>query len=201
MLVTPLAIVQARMGSVRLPGKVILPVNGDPLVIRAWKIAGVAVGRPNVVVAYPDTPENMPLRDILAHYGATGFAWKGKEADVLGRFYACAHAYRWHPQTPILRVTPDDPWKTPEAMRRVLAGERLPVELGGEAFTLAQLDFANGATSDPWVREHITHALFRVPPPVAPPRQDGLPWSIDMVGDYERVRQVHDWPEGTCGNG
>jgi spore coat polysaccharide biosynthesis protein SpsF len=194
----PLVIIQARMGSTRLPGKILLPLEGEPLIIRVWKLTGWAVSRTHTCVAYPDTPDNAPLVAVLDKYGVQRFAYRGKENDVLGRFYACAHLYRWHPSTTILRVTPDDPWKSPEYMRRALAGERVPVELGGEAFTLGQLDFANNATSDPWVREHITHALFRTPAPPAPERADGAPWSIDTRADYEAVvaaLKTHEWPE------
>lgn len=186
----PLAIIQARMGSTRLPGKVLLPVGGVPLVIRVWQAVVEAVGWPHAVVAYPDTPVNAPLVETLDRYGVERYGWRGKENDVLGRFYGCAHTYRWHPQTVILRVTPDDPWKDADYMRRAIRGERVPVELGGEAFTLAQLDFANNAISDPWQREHITHALFRLDAPKVAPREDGAPWSIDTRADYEKVVAV-----------
>ena len=85
------------------------------------------------------------------------------------------------------RVTADDPHKDPIAMRAVATGLRLPVELGAEAFTLAMLDAAHLRFRDDGsrhVREHLTHALFDVPPPAPPP---GRTWSIDTREDYEAV--------------
>lgn len=178
----PLAIVQARMASTRLPGKMLLPLGGDALVVRAWKLARHAFGPTNVVVATVENAANAPMIALLRERGAEVFAWRGPEADVLSRFYVCAHSYRWHPASVIVRVTPDDPWKDPRAMRDVAAGLRLPVEQGGEAFTLAQLDYAFQHASQ---REHLTHALFDVEPPRASPAHPSGVWTIDTREDYE----------------
>lgn len=191
----PLAIVQARVGSRRFHGKVLKDVAGEPLVVRVWRLASLAVGRESAVVAYPATDENLLLREVLDRHNIPAFAWDGPEVDVLGRFYACAHRYRWHPDTVILRVTADDPWKDPVLMRRVIAGERLPVEQGGEAFTLAMLDAAYLSSSLP--TEHIGRheMLFPTPPPKPP--ASPVPWSIDSEADYWAVVDAitHDWPE------
>lgn len=181
-----LAIVQARMASTRLPRKMLLPLGGKPLVWWAWNAAVEAFGEDNVVCAIPGTPENDELATVLEGFPANVFRWDGDENDVLGRFYACAHTYRWMPETVLVRVTPDDPFKSPEIMRRVAQGERHPVELGAEAFTLAMLEDANARLYpyDPF-RQHMTHALFRAPPPKAPP---GI-WTVDTQEDYERARE------------
>jgi spore coat polysaccharide biosynthesis protein SpsF (cytidylyltransferase family) len=180
----PLAIVQARMGSTRLPGKMLLPFDGYPLVIRAWRTACRALGTENVVVAIPATPENDELAAVLARYHVETFAWHGPENDVLGRFWHCAHTYRWHPDTVILRVTPDDPWKDMLSMRRVLNGERLPVELGGEAFTLAMLDRARTGPAGEW-REHLGNNRELFPVPAPRPPEAPHPWTIDTQAEYD----------------
>lgn len=189
----PLAIIQARVGSRRLPGKVLADIAGKPLIRHVYEATATAVGAPNVVVAIPRTPENDVLYKYLDEMGAQVYAWDGNEDDVLGRFVAVARTFRWHPHTTLLRVTADDPYKDPVMMQRVLLGERLPVEIGGEAFTLQQLLDADTLTM--WAqeapggtpREHLTHALFpKCPPPVAPP---GRTWSIDTPEDLEAVRR------------
>jgi len=176
------------MGSTRLPGKVLLPIGSHTLLQRVWRATVMAFGAQHTVVAYPDTPESDPLRDELDRIGATGFAWDGPENDLLGRFHACAHTFRWHPDSVIVRVTADDPYKDPAAMRRVAAGERLPVEIGAEAFTLAMLDDANSYLHTDEAREHLTLAMFPTPPPPPPP---GI-WSIDTREDYEAVLSALD---------
>lgn len=181
----PLAIVQARMGSRRLPGKMMLPIGGVPLIERVWRTTVEAFGAEHVIVAHPDTPENAPMAEHLDRIGARRFAFPGDESDVLGRFWHCAHHRRWHPDSIIVRVTPDDFRKDPDAMRRVANGERLPVELGAEAFTLAMLDAAHARyPAGHLAREHLTLGLFPTAPPEAP--EGG--WSIDTPEDYERAR-------------
>lgn len=207
----PLAIVQARIGSQRLPRKMLLRVAGKPLIWFAWNAAVRAFGRENVVIAMPATPENDELEtEVLSmDAGVLTFRWDGPEWDVLGRFWHCAHVYRWHPDSVIVRVTPDDPFKDPGTMCWVAMGERHPVEFGGEAFTLRMLDNAQETEPthfevddddctdglDPvsavkWepneAREHITMALFETDAPYAP---EGI-WTVDTRADYEAVRHV-----------
>jgi spore coat polysaccharide biosynthesis protein SpsF len=174
----PLAIVTARMRSSRLPGKVLAECAGRPLIAWATDAAIAAFGRANVVIATTADPENAPIVAWAKAANMAVFAWDGPEADVLGRFAACAETYRWHPESIVIRVTPDDPRKRPDALRRVADGVREPVELGGEAITLDRLRDLNAVLSrvdDAVLREHLSYAFFRHPAPSAP---DGL-WTVD----------------------
>lgn len=200
--VPPLCIIQSRYHSTRLPGKMLLKLGDETLIARAVRIAEAAFGKDQVVVAIPASDEAGPLGEELRRIDARVFAWDGPEADVLGRFYACAHRYRWHPDSVIVRYTPDDPFKSVDGLRRVAAGERLPVEIGGEAFTLAMLHQAMRATA--WFndrdeviagssREHITRAIFPTPPPPPPP---GV-WTIDTAEDLEAARWARVWGVAT----
>jgi spore coat polysaccharide biosynthesis protein SpsF (cytidylyltransferase family) len=179
--IPPLCIVQARMGSKRLPGKMLLRIKGRALIEIAWSNAVGIFGRENVVVAFPKTLENLPLSMFLANLGSQQFEYEGDEDDVLGRYFHCASEYRNDPNALIHRWTPDDPFKSPEVVGYVLHGERWPVELGGEAFTFKQLTLAHATVRDAFRREHISFALFESPAPPPPP---GL-WTIDTVADYE----------------
>jgi len=178
------------MGSKRLEGKMLLPLNGKPLIFWAWRRSVEAFGPDNVVVAIPDTPENAPLAAYCERIGANFTLWDGPEDDVLARFYWVANSMRWHHDSVIVRVTPDDPFKVPDLMRRVAAGERHPVELSCEAFTLGYLNMAHEHVTDPADREHLTNILGVVPPPKAPP---GI-WSIDTMEDLEAARELKEWP-------
>jgi len=176
------------MGSKRLPGKVLLPIKGVPLIEHVWNRTVDAFGKENTIVAHPSNPQNAPLAEVLDSLGAQTFQWDGDEDDVLSRFFHCAHHYRWHPDSVIVRVTADDWRKDPAMMKRVAAGERLPVELGAEAFTLAMLDEAHKTVGfEKGYREHITYALFPTAPPAAPP---GV-WTIDTAGDVEAAENVN----------
>jgi hypothetical protein len=193
----PLVIIQARLASTRLPNKMLCELGGQTLIERAWTRACEAFGEDDCVVAIPKGDEDGPLGAELDRIGANVFAWDGDERDVLGRFHACAHTYRWKPDATIVRYTPDDPLKSAEHLWRVVNGERLPVELGGEAFTLAMLDAAHELEEMGWLsfsglpqgnarREHITRALF---PFALPPI--GIPgYTVDTQADLDAARAL-----------
>jgi spore coat polysaccharide biosynthesis protein SpsF (cytidylyltransferase family) len=183
----PLVIIQARLASTRLPNKMLCDLGGQTLIERAWGIACEAFGADDCVVAIPKGDEDGPLGAELDRIGANVFAWEGDERDVLGRFDACAWTYRWKRDSVIVRYTPDDPFKSAEHLWRVVSGERLPVELGGEAFTLGMLDAAHRRTPKGYVsREHLTWVLF---PFALPPI--GIPgYTVDTQADLDAARAL-----------
>lgn len=176
----PLAILQMRLTSTRLEHKMLQTLNGETLAARGWRLASKAFGEEHCVVAIPAGDVAGPLGDELRRIGARVFAFTGPVNDLLTRFYACAHTYRWTPDAVIVRWTSDDPFKDVVMCRRVSAGERLPVEQGAEAFTLAMLDaaYARGDAE----REHLTRVIFPVDPPAAP---SGQVWTIDCQADLD----------------
>lgn len=195
----PLAIIQARLGSTRLPRKVLMEVGGRSLVRRAYDASVRAFGTDNVVHTVPAGDG-----ELIAHildYGGIVEPWEGDENDVLGRFWAVAHRYRWHPDSVVVRITPDDPFKRADHLKRVAEGERLPVETGGEAFTLEQLDRWHGSTErsgrvwradmECYVmyqaddREHIGNLI----PGERPPSPEGTGWTVDTLEDLEAARE------------
>jgi spore coat polysaccharide biosynthesis protein SpsF (cytidylyltransferase family) len=186
--IPPLCIVQARYHSTRLPGKMLLRLGRETIIERGYRIACKAFGSENVVVAIPRSDVDGPLGDELRRIGAPIEAPNVDERDVLARFWYVAHAHRWHPDSIIFRWTPDDFLKTPASCRSVAEGYRYPVEVGGEAFTLAQLDHAQKMTTDLEDREHIgtNPDLFVFSAPRCP---DGC-WTIDTLEQYEQARRI-----------
>jgi 3-deoxy-manno-octulosonate cytidylyltransferase (CMP-KDO synthetase) len=199
-----LCIIQARYASTRLPGKMLLKLGEETLIQRGYRLACEAFGPENVVVAIP---RKQPP-DFVAHLdeiGATVFSCYRAEWDVLGRIHDCAHQYRWQAETVIHRWTPEDAWKSPEVCRAVVEGIRAPVEIGGEAFTLAMLQeaddgepFHNTYNEPNDRREHIGRSrfLFRAPPPPAP--SDDV-WTIDTPEDYARACERWEREENVTG--
>lgn len=201
-----LCIIQARQNSHRLPNKMLLKLGDETLIARGVRIATEAFGKENVIVAIPAGDEAGPLGDELRRIDATIEGPSVDEADVLSRFWHVAHKYRWHSDSVLVRHTPDDHMKSAPWLRRVAGGHRMPVELGGEAFTLAMLDAAHRRLHRPnakpitmsqgqhyaWLdlvsdqREHITRAIFATEPPPAPP---GC-WTIDTEQDYIEAQRL-----------
>lgn len=156
---TPLCIIQARYASTRLPGKMLLGIDGETIIARAYRTAVWFFGDENVVVAIPDADYDGPLGAELRRIDARVFCWTGDEADVLGRFHACAHHFRHRADDAIVRVTPDD----------------YPIDVTREVVTLEWLDWHHEDVTDPAMREHIGHLI--------PQRVE-----INTRADYELAR-------------
>jgi hypothetical protein len=131
--VKPLAIIQARLASTRLPNKMLLPLGGKPVLWWAWYEA-MRWFRDQVVIA-------TTAADVAAIRAAVPrayvYGWEGPENDVLGRFHACAQQFLGHDI--IYRITPDD----------------FPIDVNREWFTPTQLDYWHTTVTDPRYREHI----------------------------------------------
>jgi spore coat polysaccharide biosynthesis protein SpsF (cytidylyltransferase family) len=86
------AIIEARMGSTRLPGKTMLPVKGKPLLSYMLERVWAAELIDSIVVATPSTPDNKPIWDLVEKYGDGKIVKcvKGATKDVLGRVVKAA---------------------------------------------------------------------------------------------------------------
>src|ERR1700731_1160849 len=85
-------IIQARMGSARLPGKSMMDLAGAPLVGRILERVKRCRRLDGIVLAIPDTPTDRVLRKLGEDYGVAVFA--GSENDLVERYYQAAVAHR-----------------------------------------------------------------------------------------------------------
>ena len=110
-----MAIVQARMGSTRLPGKVMRPILGRPMLWHVVQRVRQTSGVDKLVVATSNQPSDEPIRRFCRENQIACTA--GSEQDVLDRFYqsACQHK-----GAPLLRVTADCPFVDPRLIERLL---------------------------------------------------------------------------------
>ena len=106
-----IAIIQARMGSTRLPGKVLMDLAGAPLLARVVNRARRATRLDDVVVATTVEPRDTPIAQLCEARGWPCF--RGSEADVLDRYYQAAKAF--HADV-VVRVTSDCPLIDPEVL-------------------------------------------------------------------------------------
>jgi spore coat polysaccharide biosynthesis protein SpsF len=163
-------IVQARMGSTRLPGKIMMPL-GDTTVLgqvlrRCASIPGIDV----VVCATGTVAADDRVCDEAARHGA--LVHRGSPDDVLARYHGAA---RQVGADVVMRVTSDCPLIDPAVCGAVLALRRearadyaannmppsFPHGLDCEAFTAAALARAMAEARDPHDREHVTPWLRR----------------------------------------
>ena len=164
------AIVQARLGSTRLPGKVMREVAGKPLIGHMLDRLARCERLDQVVVATPDEDH-----ELIAYVEERGVAiYRGAEHDVLSRYVGAA---REQGAEVVVRLTADCPLIDPVLVDQVveffLTGsfdyasntlERgFPRGMDVEVFSIEALERADAETSDPQEREHVTLYLYRHP--------------------------------------
>jgi spore coat polysaccharide biosynthesis protein SpsF len=110
-----LVVVQARTGSSRLPGKVLLPLAGAPLIVRMLERVLAARTRFDLVVATTDRPEDDALADLVRRFGVRVF--RGHATDLLDRHYRAGLAAR---ADAVAKIPSDCPLVDPDAIDRVL---------------------------------------------------------------------------------
>jgi spore coat polysaccharide biosynthesis protein SpsF len=204
-----LAVLQARMSSTRLPGKVLRPLAGAPMVLRQLERIGRARRIDELVVAISDERSDDVLNDVLQHNGVR--VHRGPLQDVLARFAGALDAASGADQ--VVRLTADCPFTDPNVIDAVI-GEHLesgadytsntperrtfPKGLDCEAMTAPTLREAAAEAQDPYDREHVTAFIYRRPERfrVAAFDQDRnegeVRWTVDTPEDYAFASMVYD---------
>ena len=100
-------IIQARMGSTRLPGKSLFDLAGEPLVGRILERVKKCKNIDDIILAIPDSKENLPLKDLALKYSVK--VYQGSENDLVERYYKAAKKFK---SEYVCRLPADNP--TPE---------------------------------------------------------------------------------------
>jgi spore coat polysaccharide biosynthesis protein SpsF len=98
-------IIQARIGSSRLPEKMLTKLHGFPVIEWVWRRAKKSQLLDEIIVAIPESEENDSLYSFLNILGAE--IYRGSEKDVLDRFTQTAHYYS---ANTIVRICADNPF-------------------------------------------------------------------------------------------
>lgn len=204
----PLAIVQARMTSSRLPGKVMRELHGAPMIARQLERIKRARMVSGVVVATSTDTSDDPLVVYLAAHGYE--VVRGSLKDVLARFVRTIDKYQ--PES-IVRLTADCPLISPtvidEVVETYLASSveycsntltpTYPDGLDVEVVRASVLRKVHDAATDPHEREHVTLGVYRHPErftllnyadPSGRNRSD-LRWTVDNADDFAFVQWVY----------
>ena len=200
------AIVQARLGSTRLPGKIMADLAGKPLLQRVLSRAQRAATLECVAIATTDRPADEAVAEFCRAAGILCF--RGSENDVLDRYYGAARQFG---ADIIVRLTSDCPLLDPavidQTVSAFLAGAydyvsntlqlSFPDGLDTEVFSLAALEKAWREARLPSEREHVTAyiwkhpELFRLGNVRHEPDYSHLRWTVDEPADLEFVRRVY----------
>ena len=201
-------ILQARVGSARLLGKVLLPLGGLPLAVLCARRAATT-GRP-VMLAIPEGPDDDPLAEAAAVYGVT--FRRGALEDVLSRFMAAIEDL--DDDAVVVRLTADNPFPDGSFIDFVVetllergsayvgpefGAGRFPHGLSAEAFRAGALRAIERTATTLLEREHVTTALRRqVPDRLSAPAAgisraaSLISCSIDRGCDYVVVRNLFE---------
>jgi len=203
------AIIQARMGSTRLPGKVMKPVVGRPVIGHVVERTRQIRGVDDVVVATSTKARERPLVEYLSSIDAVG-VYRGPEDDVLKRYRDAA---RDADADLVMRITADCPLLSPQVSARVLDayldGEQgwdyatntrersFPRGLDTSVMSTALLHRICRRATAPAEREHVSlHVAsrprrFAIVGVVDDVDRSDLRWTVDEPADLELVRQVY----------
>lgn len=202
-----MAIIQARTGSTRLPGKVLRPILGLPILARVVDRVRRARTVDEVVVATTGLAADDSIEALCRASG-----WpvvRGSETDLLDRYVVAARA---HAAAVVVRITSDCPLIDPALIDDVVAAHRsggadyasnsleprtYPRGLDVEAVSLAALERAWAEDTDPASREHATPYIYRHPGIFSllrvPADEDhsAQRWCVDTAEDLELVQRIY----------
>jgi spore coat polysaccharide biosynthesis protein SpsF len=202
------AVIQARMGSTRLPGKVLADLAGVPMLARVVERVRRARRVDAVWVACSDPPADDPIAALASRLAAP--VYRGSETDVLGRFVGAADAAG---ADIIVRLTADCPLLDGAVIDRVVdellrhpgtdyasnvAERSYPRGLDVEAFTRAALTRMDQLGRWPEAREHVTvvarlehRSEFQCRSVRSDTDDSDLRWTVDTADDLAWVSSVY----------
>lgn len=201
-----LAIIQARMTSARLPGKVLADLDGMPLLEYLLRRIEGSRTLTNVVVATTVNESDDPIVDLCDRLRVDSY--RGAEHDVLGRFVGAVSPFR---DDTIVRLTADCPLTDPELVDQIVSffmgsgfdyvsnviRRTFPDGLDVEVFSRAALARANDEAASDYDREHVTSIIHqggesrdisRIGHFEFAADFGHLRWTVDTERDLERVR-------------
>lgn len=204
---TNLFIIQARMGSTRLPGKVLMDLNGKPLVVRLYNELINNSHKSTVVVATSKNAENDILEKELETRNIP--VYRGSETDVLQRFIDVINQYQ--PDI-VIRATADDPLMPVQCADLLIEElkknnadyaviKNMPLGTSVEAFkanALVSLLENDDLTAED--HEHVTLYLYNNPDKYkilelpAPEKYNypELSFTIDTLEEYLTIKEIYD---------
>jgi spore coat polysaccharide biosynthesis protein SpsF len=203
------AIIQARMSSSRLPGKVLLDINGLPMLSWVVERARLAKSLDEVVVATTTDPSDDAIQAFCQQKGYP--VTRGSLTDVLDRYYQAAVAVK---ADTIVRLTADCPLMDPDLIDEMVAkfgqagvdfaADRLPppwkrtypIGLDIEIVTFEALERGWKEAKEPFEREHVMpyfydqEGRFRVLVVDHTSDYGSLRWTVDTAEDMAVLRQI-----------
>lgn len=203
------AIIQARTGSTRLPGKVLKDLFGKSVLEHVIERVASASCVNTICVATTSAPSDDPIVEIASSCGVSSY--RGSEQDVLGRYLGAAKTEK---ADIVVRITSDCPLIDPDLLDQLVATFLTPRErpldylsntlqrtyprgLDAEVFTFRALEQANNEAARPYEREHVTPYIHQRPDRFQLLGLTGEAdlshhrWTLDTPEDFEFIHAVY----------
>ncbi len=194
------AIIQARMNSSRLPGKVLLNINGRPMLSYMLERVGSAKSVDKIIVATSSEPQDDAIYDFCKKEAV--FCYRGSLEDVLGRYYHAATEFKCKT---IIRLTADCPLIDPNIIDSMIGtyhsgnydyvantappeGKTYPDGMDVEVFSCIALERAWKDAKKPSDREHVTFYFWKN-------RGFFSTFRKDLAVNWGEYRLTVDYPE------
>jgi len=201
------AVVQARVGSTRLPGKVLKDISGKPMLWHVLNRLRLSTKIDSIILAIPDSKRNDQLEDFSK--GLNLHHFRGSEDDVLSRYYGAATKFG---ADVIVRLTSDCPLIDPRVIDKVIEQHlnsdadytsntirrTFPRGLGTEVFNFATLERAHREAKQDYEREHVTPYIYQHPnlfqlksvEATGKLRRPDLRLTVDTEEDLKLIREI-----------
>ena len=200
-----IGILQARCSSSRLPGKVLMPILGVPMIWHQWQRLKQAKGLDKLVLATSVDVSD----DFLAQYfiDRGELVFRGSLDNVLDRYYQCALKYG---ATQVVRLTGDCPLADPLLIDQLIekhlaegndytgVAETFPDGLDAEIFTFKALEKAHNNAITASHREHVTLYInqqpdvFKLASLASSHDLAYYRWTVDNSADFELVTKIYE---------
>jgi spore coat polysaccharide biosynthesis protein SpsF len=206
--VKTVAIVQARLGSSRLPGKVLADLAGDTMLARVVQRLRAAHTIDQIVIATTTNPADDAV--VLEAARLRAGIHRGSEQDVLDRYVGAARAYS---ADVVVRITSDCPLLDPDVVDQVVRGLRetrgcdyasnthirtYPRGLDIEAFYATTLERIARLATSAAAHEHVTAFVMEQPTQFSTRHimsavdDSDLRWTVDTAEDLAMVRGLYE---------
>jgi len=204
-----IAIIQARMGSTRLPGKIMKEILGKPVIL--WDLDRVSLSKliNKIVVAIPYGKENDVIVDTIKKYSDKILTTRGSEDDVLDRYYQAALQTN---ADVVVRITSDCPLIDHAVIDHIIEQfldhdcdycsnsltRTYPRGLDTEVFSFKALEEAWNEAKKYYEREHVTPYIIENPDKfkllnVANDIDlSHLRWTLDTKEDFEFISAIYE---------
>jgi len=202
------AIIQARMGSTRLPGKVMKDLKGKPVLWHVIERVKQAKNIDQIIIATTTAKRDKIIFEKVKEWGVK--AYQGSEEDVLARYYKAANKYD---VDTVVRITSDDPLVDPFIVDDLIEffndkeyslvtnsseeKRTFPIGLDVEIFTFKVLKEAFNNAAEKYQKEHVTpyiYEKFRNDIYIYHNANDysNFRWTLDTIEDYKFMKEIYN---------